>query len=254
MTITPPNHPGDGIGAERNRLLTAFPPLARERLRSHLEVVQLETGQLLREAGEPIREVWFPRTCVCSLLVVFEQEPPVEGTTVGCEGMVGLPIALYGHSSNLRAIAQVPGEAVRLPADALRELLDADPGVRPPILRYALALTEQTAQSVACNSRHTLEQRCARWLLLTHDRVGRDEFLLTQEFLAQMLGVRRASVSEAAGDMQAKGYIRYSRGRVRITDRAGLETIACECYRAVAARYRAMEEEMAEFAEGAQRA
>lgn len=219
--------------AEQNRLLEALPVETFERLYPHLEPVRLSHKQVLWEPGAPIRSVYFPRNCVLSLIVVLDEDSPVEAATVGREGMAGVPVALGASSTNVKALAQVPGEAARMPAAPFREMLANDGAFAALVLRYAQALLEQTSQAVACNRRHSMDERCARWLLMTHDRVGADQFPLTHEFLAIMLGVRRASVTVAAGMLQQAGLIRYTRGRVTIVDRARLEEASCECYRVV---------------------
>ena len=216
---------------EQNRLLAALPDDSYERLAQHLEPVEFSPRQTLWKANEPIRSVYFPRTCVLSLLIVFEEEGPVESATVGREGMVGVAVALGADSTASMAIAQVPGEAVRIPASIFRAALADDAALTSVMLRYAHVQHEQASQSVACNRRHPMDQRCARWMLMTHDRVASDQFSLTQQFLAFMLGVRRASVTTAAGMLQHAGLIRYSRGKVTVLDRARLEQAACECYR-----------------------
>lgn len=223
----------DSQGAEQNWLLRALPAESYERLRPHLEPVQLSTKQTLWEPHAPIRSVYFPQSCVLSLIVILEEEVPVEAATIGREGMAGIPVALGAESTSAKALAQVPGDAVRMPSSTFREALAQDGALSGLVLRYAQALHEQTSQSVACNRRHSMEERCARWLLLTHDRVGADHFPLTQEFLAVMLGVRRASVTVAAGMLQQAGLIRYSRGKITVLDRARLQDASCECYRAV---------------------
>lgn len=222
--------------AERNRLLAALPSESHERLRPHLEPVQLAIRRVLWEPDALIRSVYFPRGCVLSVLVLLEEEAPVEAATIGREGMLGAPVALGAESSSAQVISQVPGEAARVPAAAFREAMARDGALSALMLRYAQALLEQTSQSVACNRRHAMEERCARWLLMTHDRVGADTFPLTHDFLAFMLGVRRASVTVAAGMLQQAGLIRYSRGRVVVLDRARLEEASCECYRVVRER------------------
>jgi CRP-like cAMP-binding protein len=175
--------------------------------------------------------VYFPRTCVLSLIISFQEDNGgVESATIGREGMGGVTVALGAESTGATAIAQIPGEALRIPASVFRAALAQDTALLGVVLRYAHVLYEQTAQSVACNRRHTMEQRCARWLLMTHDRVGADHFPLTQEFLAFMLGVRRATVTVAAGILQQAGLIRYTRGTITIVNRNELEAAACECY------------------------
>lgn len=219
--------------AEPNRLLRLLPASSYERLAPDLERVELASRQKLWDSNEPIRSVYFPRTCVLSLLIVFEEDGPVESATIGREGMGGVTVALGAEATTATAIAQIPGDAVRIPASVFRAALAQDSALSSVILRYAHVLYEQTSQSVACNRRHSMEQRCARWLLMTHDRVGADEFPLTQEFLAFMLGVRRATVTVAQGMLQHAGLIRYTRGSVAVVDRPKLEGAACECYRAV---------------------
>jgi CRP-like cAMP-binding protein len=235
------NRSGDGSTARTtgraNLLLAALSPESRARLEPHLEPVHLASGQTLWEPDARIRSVYFPEGCVASLLVPLVDEAPVEAATVGWESMVGIPIVLGAESTSTHAIAQVPGSAFRLPSAILREALREDRSLLDLLLRAAQALQEQTAQSVACNARHSVDERCARWLLLTHDRVGGDEFLLTQEFLARMLGVRRASVTVAAGMLQQAGLIRYGRGHITVLDRDRLELASCECYGIVKAKY-----------------
>lgn len=223
-----PSRPSDQAG-ERNALLRRLPATAYDALGPHLEPVELATGQVLWPADRPIPAVYFPRTCVTSMLTPLADEQPVESATVGYEGMVGVPVVLGAETSHTQAIAQIPGTAARVDAAHFRAwLADAD-GASVLLLRYAQALLEQTAQSVACNRRHAMEERCARWLLATRDRVGGDTFPLKQEFLAAMLGVRRASVTVAAGALQHAGLLRYTRGRVTIVDAERLAEAACEC-------------------------
>jgi CRP-like cAMP-binding protein len=222
---------------EPNRLLAALPAHEYARVIGDFEPVELTLRQLLWKSDATIRSVYFPRSCVCSLLMPLGVEMPVESATVGREGMVGVPVLLGVPSSPATCVAQVAGEALRVDADRVREWMDGAGELPRLMLRYAQALHDQTSQSVACNRRHEMEERCARWLLMTHDRVGSDTFALTHEFLAAMLGVRRASVTVAAGILQKAGLIRYSRGRITVLDRPGLEQASCECYHAVRERY-----------------
>jgi len=157
----------------------------------------------------------------------------VEVGTVGFEGMVGMPLLLHGTSAPTRALVQVEGDGYRMATAAFLRLIALSDSTYRVLLRFALAFFNQVAQSVACNRLHSLEERCARWLLITHDRVAGDEFRLTQEFLSFMLGVHRPAVTLAAGVLQKAGYIHYSRGKILITDRAGLEGAACACYSAI---------------------
>ena len=162
----------------------------------------------------------------------------MEAATIGREGFVGTPMVLGAPSTTVEALAQIPGTAARMDAGRLVEWLRTAGGTLfPVLLRYAQALQEQTAQSVACNRRHGIDERCARWLLMTHDRVGADEFPLTQDFLAFMLGVRRASVTVAAGMLQQAGLIHYRRGRITVRDRERLEAASCECYGIIRREY-----------------
>lgn len=212
-----------------NSLLELMPRQVRERLMSRCESVTLRIRDTLYESNQPIESVYFPLNGVMSVVAPLDGDE-IEVATIGREGMLGLPVVLGTESTPLRAFAQVPGEALRLPASVFKRLIKAEASMRPIFNRYTQALMMQIAQSTACNRAHGIEQRCCRWLLMTHDRVNADEFLLTQEFLAQMLGVRRATVSEVASTLQAQGLIEYSRGRMKIKNRRGLERKACECY------------------------
>jgi CRP-like cAMP-binding protein len=213
-----------------NRLLDALPGEELERLRPHLETTTMELKEVLFEPNVPIRHVYFPINGVCSLVTTMEDGQIIEVSTVGNEGMVGLSVFLGVDTTPLRAFSQVPGKAVRITSDDLRAEVGADDRLHELLRRYTEAMFVFAVQSSACNRLHPIEQRCGRWLLHTHDRVGSDEFLLTQEFLAQMLGVRRASVSGVASRLQGAGVISYSRGRITVLDRPGLEAVACECY------------------------
>jgi CRP-like cAMP-binding protein len=223
---------------EQNRLLHALPAAEYLRLLPHLEPVQLSLKQVLWEPDAQIDSVYFPRTAVLSLLTPLANRIYVEAATVGCEGMAGTPVVLGVRDTSLQAIAQVPGTAARVDAECFSEWLRAEDGrLFPLLLRYIQALQEQTAQSVACNRRHEVNARCARWILMTHDRAGLPEFPLTHMLLAVMLGVRRASVTEAVGVLGQAGLIRSTRGVVAVIDRAGLEAASCECYGVVRRRY-----------------
>ena len=219
----------------RNRILAALPPKDLKRLEPKLEGLSLEFKQPVYEPGEPIRHVYFPTSGIVSLVIVMSDDLPVEIATVGREGMVGLPVFLEAGETPNRAFCQVPGAALRMEAEAFKAEARRGGGLTSLLLRYTQALFNQVAQSAACNRTHTVEERCARWLLQTHDRVGEDRFLLTQEFMAEMLGVRRATVNIAAGILQRAGFIIYSRGRITILDRPGLESASCECYGVVKA-------------------
>jgi hypothetical protein len=218
---------------EGNRILDALKPDARVALRQALEPVRLEMKEVLYEGnGRRIDSVYFPLQAVASLLNSVDGTIGVEVATIGNEGLVGLPVSWGMSHFNPREFTQiqVPGDALRLDADVFAAEL-ADRGQLSELVhRYTQAFFAQVEQQVACNGLHSIQERCARWLLLTHDRVGADEFPLTQEFLAQMLGARRPTVTTAAGILSQAGFIRYRRGRLTITDREGLEGASCECY------------------------
>ncbi len=218
----------------QNRLLAALPLDDYERLRPWLELVDLTTRQVLYKPHESITHVYFPRNCLVSLVTLMDDSTAIEVATVGNDGMVGLPVYLGTDRSADQAICQVPGTAFRIEAAAFRAQLGALSPLHRILQAYTLALLTLTSRTAACNRIHSMEQRCARWLLMTHDRVGADEFQLTQEFLAQMLGVRRATVNGAAGVLQRAGWIRYRRGQVTVVDRDGLEGACCGCYRVIA--------------------
>lgn len=216
-----------------NRLLTLLSPDVRDRLLRGAKLERFDAYQVLYAAGREISHVYFPVTGVISLVIKMTDADDVEATTIGSEGFVGVPVILGVASSTMQAVGQVPGRALKIPARAVVEEIRRAAGLNRLLLMYAEALMVQLAQHAACNRTHSIQQRCARWLLMTHDRVEGDEIALTQEFLAQMLGVRRATVTMVAGELQRAGLIDYSRGRIRIVDRHGLERVACECYEVV---------------------
>lgn len=220
----------------RNYLLGAIAAAAPE-LTERLEPVEFRAGQLIAEPGTPLDAAYFPETVVISLVTVMRDGSTVEAAAVGNEGLVGYGIALDADSHDRRTIAQVPGRAVRVPASALRAVLERDPELRALVLRFVDVLLAQTMQSVGCTKLHAIPKRCARWLLMTHDRVGSDTFTLTQQYLAFMLAVRRATVNGVASGLQRDGLIRYQRGRVTILNRAGLEASSCECYAIIRSAY-----------------
>jgi CRP-like cAMP-binding protein len=225
--------PEEGRVPTGNRLLDALAEEELERLRPDLEPVSLGLKETLIKPDEPIGHVWFPVDSVCSVVATMKDGQAVEVGTIGNEGMVGLPVFLGRDSVPLGAFCQVPGEAVRMRSEVLRTEVGPGDKLHGLLRRFTEATFVFASQSSACNRLHSVKQRAARWLLHTHDRVGSDEFPLTQEFLAQMLGVRRASVSEVAGNLQREGIISYSRGVIRVLDRTGLEAKSCECYRVI---------------------
>ena len=222
---------------EANTVLRALPSEDYLRISAHLEPVDGENRRVIFEPYAPIREVWFPRSCVVSIVNVMKNGGTVEAATIGCEGIVGLPLALGSSNSTHRAIVQVPGGAARMSGAAFVDLLAHSLALRALTFRVMNTLFEQTAQTAACNRLHSVEQRCARWLLMTAERARSYEFPLTQEFLAQMLGVRRAGVTVVAGELQRAKLISYRRGHVTILDAKGLEKVSCECYNVVRERY-----------------
>lgn len=226
----------ESLDPQANTLLAGLQQASPE-FRPDMEIVRLRAGDVVIERGVEFPYVYFPLDAVLSMLTVVGDGRAVEFATVGREGMSGSSETLTGAGTPMRVIAQVPGSTVRITARALRDLAKANAEALRLLLRYNQSVLVQAAQIAACNRLHPVEERCARWLLMTHDRVTRDEFMLTQEFLSQMLGVRRARVNVAAGILQRAGLIRYSRGRIRLADRAGLEAAACECYSVVRAEY-----------------
>ena len=214
----------------RNRILGALPADERARLAPHLERVELDVKQVVFDVDRPIEHVYFPEAAVVSLVGVMADGSAVETATVGREGMVGLPVFLGTDQTSAQAFAQIPGAALRIPADAFRSAVADSHVLTRALHRYTQALFTLVAQGSACNRLHAMVERCARWLLHTHDRVERDEFPLTHQFLSQMLGVRRATVTEAMGALQELGTVHYQMGRVRVRDRGALEAQACECY------------------------
>jgi len=221
----------------RNRLLAVLPEDEYARITRHLESVDLEVRDLVHDVDQPITHVYFMTAGVTSFVSVMADGSAVETATIGYEGMVGLAVFHGSDRTAAQAFCQVPGSALRMTSDAFRAEITHAPALTALLHRYTQALFTQVSQASACNRLHQIRQRCARWLLQTHDRVGADEFQLTQDFLAQMLGVRRASVSEVASAMQKAGLIEYRYGRVRIADRAALERSSCECYRIIVNEY-----------------
>jgi CRP-like cAMP-binding protein len=220
-----------------NRLLAALPRAEYLRLLPYLEPVSLAYRQSLYDAHTPIPYVWFIEQGVVSLGRITQEGTLVEISVIGTEGMVGLPLLLGIESVPSQALVQIPGAGLRMPATVFRREVRAGSPLHDLLHRYTQTLVNQMAQGMVCDRLHSTAQRCARWLLMTHDRVDSDRFPLTQAFLAQMLGVRRASVGTVAGRLQKAGLIRYSRGVITILDRPGLEAAACECYRIIEAEY-----------------
>lgn len=227
------DQPAGDKGRGSNFVLAAIPEAEWERMRDRMHPMDVDVKQQVYAQGKPIQDVYFPLTCVLSMISEIDGDAAVEVATIGREGMAGLPVFLGVTSSPNTVVGQVPGVALRMTAEDLREVLMGDGSLHRQLHRYIQATMVQLSQNVACNRLHTTEERASRWLLMTADRVEGHEFPLKQEFLAQMLGVRRATVSLTAGLLHNAGLIRYSRGVITIVDRQGLEDAACDCYRVV---------------------
>ena len=223
--------PRDTPNRPHNRLLASLLQADFDQLQPLLEPVELTYRRLLYQANRPIQFVYFFETGVGSLVNTMKNGAASEVGTIGNEGIVGLPVVLGDKRAPTSVYVQVPGVGLRMKADKFWEAMEQSPTLRRLLLHYAHAFFNQVAQSAACAHHHSLEQRCCRWLLMTRDRMDSDEFLLTQEFLAMMLGIRsRPGVTIAAGALQRAGLIRYKRGHVTILDRPGLKMRSCECY------------------------
>lgn len=218
---------------KRNFILNSLPAEEYDKFLAAATYVDLELRDTLFDANQVIDAVYFPLGGIVSFVALADGEVIVEVGTIGREGMVGLHAFLGSPTSPQAAFCQVPGAAMRLPIRDLHSLLNGDGALHHALNRFTQATISQLAQNVACNRTHTTEARAARWLLMTHDRVGVDTFPLTHSFLAQMLGVRRPTVSLTAGVLQSAGLIEYSRGIITIRDRAGLEAASCDCYRII---------------------
>ena len=221
------------MAANRNLLLAALPRKSYAEVLPELKQVELKFGEVLYEPGQLIDHVYFPADSMVSLLTLVEDRLALEVGLVGREGMVGAPLALGVDRSPVRALVQGGGSALRMSAGSFRSALRRSPPLQRATLRYVHALMSQVTQTAACNRFHVVESRLARWLLMTRDRVLSDEFRMTQDFLAHMLGVRRVGVTEAAGALQRRKLIEYARGAIRILSGRGLEAAACSCYRIV---------------------
>jgi CRP-like cAMP-binding protein len=217
-------------GATSNKLLDALPRKDFELLAEHLIPVQLAQGTVLSETGDEVAEVYFPLNGMISLLVVMRNGKPIETATVGREGVVGAMAGLGLHISCVRAIAQLPTFASRIAAAQLRKAAKASKTIADMCIRYNEVLLDQARITAACNARHQIEAHFCRWLLQTCDRAESNTLMLTQEFLSEMLGVRRTSVTEVAQKIQADGVISYSRGVIKILDLDALKALSCECY------------------------
>lgn len=220
-----------------NRVLAALPPGQYRRIRSELEATPFERGQRLHEVGKPISHVYFPRSGVASVVARMSEGGTIEVATIGNEGVVGLSAFLADGRAPMEIFVQIPGEAVRMMVAVFCEEIQAESAFRKVVGRYTQALLSQIGQSAVCNRVHPIGERCARWLLMSHDRMLGDHIALTQEFLAEMLGVRRAAVTQTAGLLKRRNLIDYHRGTIRVLDRKGLEKAACECYSFIRAEH-----------------
>lgn len=225
MSITPtfPN-------PTQNHLLAALPATELQAFAADLELVPMPLGQMLYEPGTQLRHAYFPTTSIVSLHYVTESGASAESAGVGNEGMVGISLFMGGDTTPSSAVVQTAGQAYRLDRWVLQREFNRAGVLQRLLLRYTQALMTQMAQSAVCNRHHSVEQQLCRWLLLTMDRIPSRELVMTQELVASMLGVRRESVTEAAGKLQQAGYIQYRRGHISVLNRSGLETHACECY------------------------
>ena len=222
----------------RNRILNALPKAQLDRIQEDLELITMEPREVMIDANTPIKNVYFVESGVVSVIGVLSDGTAVETATIGNEGMVGLQIFHGVDRTAAQCFCQIPGQVFRLSTPKFRGLIDSDNGALRQILgRYTEALFTMVGQSSACNRVHLVQQRCARWLLQSHDRMDSDEFPLTHQFLAQMLGVRRATVTEAASALQDAGAIEYSMGIIRILDRGVLEKSSCECYAIITSEF-----------------
>jgi CRP-like cAMP-binding protein len=220
-----------------NILLAKMPGEVLERLRPHFERVKLTHGQHVIVPDEPIRHNYFPTGCLLSLVTRMEDGTAVESGTIGREGMSGIPVVLKSLTTTMETLTQVPGEAVRLKAEVIKEEYDRGGALHDLLNRYMHVVVVNGSQSAACNALHRVESRFCRWLLMSSDGIGSDEVPLTHEYLAVMLGVRRATVTEVAIKVQDAGLISYHRGLIKILDRDGVRSLACECYARTKAEY-----------------
>src|SRR5450432_4059170 len=222
-----------GHSPRQNHLLDALPAGDYERIASHLELIPMKLGDVLYEPGVRLRHVYFPTTSIVSLLYVMEDGASAEIAIVGNEGILGISLFMGGESTPSRAVVQSAGHAFRLKAQLLKEEFGRFGPTMRLLLRYTQALITQMAQTAVCNRHHSVDQQLCRWLLLSLDRLASNELNMTQELIANMLGVRREGVTDAAGKLQTLGVIRYNRGRITVLDRPKLEHMSCECYAVV---------------------
>lgn len=223
----------DALKSQQNYLLAALPDQVQNRLLPDLELISLPLGKVLYESGDTLRHVYFPTNSIVSLLSVMESGACAEIAVVGNEGLVGVDVFMGGESTSSRAVVQSAGHAFQLPGPRLKDEFNRHGEMLLLMLRYTQALITQMAQTAACNRHHSIDQQLCRWLLLSLDRLPGNQLTMTQELIANMLGVRREGVTDAAGKLQRQGVIEYSRGRINVLDRRKLEQLSCECYAVV---------------------
>lgn len=222
-------------GSQQNHLLAALPKADFERLLPHLNLVPMPLGEVLYESGSRLLNVYFPTTAIVSLLYMLADGASAEIAVVGNEGIIGVSLFMGGETTTNRAVVQSAGHAYRLSSQLLKDEFTRAGPMQHLLLRYTQALITQMAQTAVCNRHHSVDQQLCRWLLLSLDRLPSNDLVMTQELIANMLGVRREGVTEAAGKLQQAGLIHYSRGHITVIDRAGLEARSCECYAVVKA-------------------
>ena len=227
---------------QQNQLLAAMPEAEWKRWLPEIEAIDLPLAQVLYEPGSTLSHVYFPTTAIISMLYVLENGASAEIAVVGNEGLIGISLFMGGDSTPSRAVVQSAGKGLRLPAQALKDEFNRGGAVLHLLLRYTQALITQMSQTAVCNRHHSLDQQLCRWLLLSLDRLEGSELVMTQELISNMLGVRREGVTEAALQLQASGLIQYSRGRISVLDRSGLEKRSCECYGVVKKEYDRLKE------------
>jgi CRP-like cAMP-binding protein len=223
----------DSSSPQQNQILASLPPAEQARILLHLELVSMPLGQSLYESGDVLHHVYFPTNSIISLLYILKDGSSAEIAIVGNEGLIGIALFMGGESTPNQAVVQSAGESYRLSASRLKEEFQQSAALRTILLRYTQALITQMAQTAVCNRHHSVDQQLCRWLLLSLDRLSSNRMIMTQELIANMLGVRREGVTEAAAKLQKLGIIRYSRGQIAVLDRPKLEEMCCECYSVV---------------------
>jgi CRP-like cAMP-binding protein len=221
------------FATQQNHILASLPTGVFERVLPQLKLVPMELGKVLYESGDTLRNVFFPTNCIVSLLYVLQDGASAEISVVGNEGLIGIALFMGGETTPSRAIVQSAGHAYRLPGQILKDEFHRDADTQLLLLRYTQALITQMAQTAVCNRHHSVDQQLCRWLLLSLDRLTTNELTMTQELIANMLGVRREGVTEAAGKLQKLDVIHYNRGKITVMDRLKLESLCCECYSVV---------------------